>query len=102
MDGATETWSAIADGLTNRFVLSMLVANDELYVGTQGGGVFRLDGDEWVATDSRIADLYITDMTVSGDTIYAVELHSDVFQSVDRGQTWEPLYVQQKAYATAR
>jgi len=46
-----ETWRHLTDGLTNLNIqsLSFRPESDELWTGTSGGGIYRLEGSHWVS-----------------------------------------------------
>src|ERR671935_229329 len=66
-------------------------SNGDVFVGTQGGGVFRStdNGDSWTLVDTGLTNTYVAALTVSpsGD-VYAGTWGGGVFRSTDDGDHW--------------
>lgn len=77
-------------------LLSVSGAHAALYAGTMGGGIFKKTdaGSTWVAMNSGIKDLRVTDLAVSPKRekrIYAGTLFGGLFLSDNGGFSWMPL-----------
>ena len=67
--------------------------NDEIYVGTQYGGVFRSinNGDNWTARNNGLKSYEINCLAIDGDELYAgtrLGGSDGVYHSSDDGITW--------------
>jgi photosystem II stability/assembly factor-like uncharacterized protein len=63
------TWSAVNNGLNNRWVRSLAIDPTDpstLYAGTNGGGVFKTTsgGADWVAINSGLTSTNIDELVI--------------------------------------
>lgn len=83
-------WRQLNNGLYNVYIRSLAIdSNGVLYVGTQGGGVFRSSdgGQRWHPT-SLTALWTIRTLVVHAPYILAGTSGGGVFKSTDAGTTW--------------
>ncbi len=76
------------------YVTSYANNDDEIYVGTQYGGVFRStnNGDDWTARNNGLKSYEINCIALDGDQLYAgtrLGGFDGVYHSSDDGITWE-------------
>ncbi len=68
--------------------------NGTLYVGTQGGGIFRLsnDGNSWTPVNKGFtvdeSSIFISSLVMMGDTLYAAS-GSNIFRLTDGSKSWQ-------------
>lgn len=83
------TWQQ-SNGPYRASVWAIAVAsNDHIFVGTDGGGIFRStnDGDTW--TDIGLRGLHVLSFAFNGGGhIFAGTIFDGVFRSTDNGDTW--------------
>ncbi|HUL44827.1 MAG TPA: T9SS type A sorting domain-containing protein [Bacteroidota bacterium] len=87
-----DSWTTVNTGLTNIGVLSMSVCDTMLFVGTYGGGIFRLtnSGGSWDSVNAGLTDKYVSAMAVgaNGTSLFAGTSSGGVFLSTDFGESW--------------
>ncbi|MCC6397127.1 MAG: T9SS type A sorting domain-containing protein [Bacteroidetes bacterium] len=89
------SWILSSEGLTFRFLTSLVLCNGFLFAGTEGGGVFRADigASSWSACSDGLANLYVQSM-IAIDTclMAAITGRPGIHISSDLGQSWKPAY----------
>ena len=87
---AGDTWTATAPLNGSGGLWPMLSFHGYLFVGGQGGGVFRIEhtGDTWQAMNNGLGNLNAYAFTTLGDIIY-VGTTAGVWRTADDGATWE-------------
>ncbi len=89
-----------ATGLTNQNVFTLAAAGNNLFAGTNGGGVFVSTdgGNNWTAASNGLTLQRIRALAVSGNNLYAGTIGgtpgatpNEVFISEDNGQNWRRL-----------
>ena len=88
-DDGGATWMDFNDGLTDRFVEAVAIAEDgaTAYAGTDGGVFRRSDGGAWVATDLTAAAVAFAVDPRDPRIVYAAA-QGGIFGSSDAGATW--------------
>lgn len=62
---------SLQDGLSQSQVYAIAESNDGfLWVGTQGGGIARFDGQSFEVVDANLPDSYINGLVVQGDLLW--------------------------------
>jgi photosystem II stability/assembly factor-like uncharacterized protein len=94
-------WSGSSSGLTTKFVYAIVAdwtANNRLFAGTFGGGVFRSTdkGASWQPITNELGDLHVRTLVMDGNvgTLFAGTLGGGVFKAGSLGESnplWEPL-----------
>jgi len=72
-------------------VTCSVVADTNIYVGTEGGGVFRSKDKKvttWKAVNTGLASAKITSLAVLGTVVYAATSDSGIFISNNLGENW--------------
>jgi photosystem II stability/assembly factor-like uncharacterized protein len=84
----SETWKRLNHGLTNTQVTAIALTNDSLYVGTNGGGVFRSTnhGETWKPLNKGLENLQIQTLVVNQSVLFAGTAGSGVFRN--DGENW--------------
>lgn len=87
-------WVPINVGLANLYVRSLAAWNGILYVGTEGGGIFRYDekANRWTAVNSELTNSYITSLAASGTTLYA-GTEDGIFRLDTQDKVWKSVNV---------
>lgn len=84
-----------ATGLTNLALNSLAAIGGNLFVGTDGGGVFvSPDGNNWMAVNNGLTLPRISALAADGNRLYAgtsAYNSNEVFVSNDNGQNWARL-----------
>jgi photosystem II stability/assembly factor-like uncharacterized protein len=93
-------WSASSSGLTTKFVYALVAdwtANNRLFAGTNGGGVFRSTdkGSSWQKINNELGNLAVRTLVMDGNvgTLFAGTLGGGVFKAGSLGESdplWEP------------
>lgn len=85
-------WQQADFGLPTKGILKIVIKKNFLFVGVYKEGVFRSNdnGDTWIAVNNGISDLWISDISIQDDTLYAVS-RSDLMRSTDNGDNWEKI-----------
>lgn len=83
------TWISVGAGLFNN-VLSLLVKEDALFVGTYLGGVYRSldDGSSFTSTKDGLGDRIVNALASNGASLYAGTFGGGVFVSGNNGALW--------------
>ncbi len=85
----------VTTGLTNLNVTSIAAIGANLFVSTDGGGVFvSPDGNNWMAVNNGLSFQRIYTLAVSGNTLYAATLGgttatNEVYVTQNNGQNWQ-------------
>jgi photosystem II stability/assembly factor-like uncharacterized protein len=71
-------------------ILAFAVSGDNLFAGTQDGGVLRSTdgGAHWSAANTNLTDPFVRALAVSGTNLFAGTFGSGVFRSTDNGAGW--------------
>ncbi|MBD2066019.1 putative baseplate assembly protein [Leptolyngbya sp. FACHB-671] len=80
-------------GLTNRNITAVAIAQNYLFAGTAGSGVFRSkdNGDRWEQVNTNLTDLEIRCLTVDADgKVWVGTSKRGVFYSDNQGELWTP------------
>lgn len=82
-------WIASNNGLTNLNVRALLSDGQNIFTGTEGGGIFLStnNGANWTAVNTGLTDLNITSLVIKGSDIFA-GTHSGIFHSSNNGAGW--------------
>jgi photosystem II stability/assembly factor-like uncharacterized protein len=89
-DDRGNTWVPVNEGMTDRFILSLAVAEDgAVYAGTFRGGVFesRNGGKSWQAVNNGLKRLEIKALMISAGVIYA-GTGDGLYRRTLRGDEW--------------
>jgi ligand-binding sensor domain-containing protein len=88
-----ENWSVIADGLTDKYIYSLVINDNKVYVGTEHGGIFTLDenGYGWsqLVTGEEIPN--VKALAIYKDIIFAGShgnIKKGLFISTNKGESW--------------
>lgn len=68
------TWASVGGGVTDPFILSLIVVQDgSIYAGTLRGGIFRSrdDGASWQAVNTGLKRLEVKALMATDDGLYA-------------------------------
>jgi len=84
-------WEPMNNGLYGGITTSISIDNDNILVGTIGGGVFLStdNGNNWEQKSSGLPDLFVNAVLISGKNIFAGTQDSGIFISTDYGNTWK-------------
>ncbi|MBU1622248.1 MAG: hypothetical protein KJ597_01605, partial [Nanoarchaeota archaeon] len=90
------SWTSQSNGLNFKNIGSMTVAENYVYLGTLGGGVYTgtINGDysiTWSAMTGPYPEIFNIQIKVdptNSNTIYATSFPGGVFKSTDGGLTW--------------
>ena len=87
----SDSWTRL--GLEGNVVTALSVKKNKIYVGTQRGEIFRLDGagEPWKLISSDMVHNFISDLKWFGPIFYATSWSKGVFRSTDNGNSWTPL-----------
>lgn len=84
----------INTGLTNRNITAVAIAQDYLFAGTSGSGVFRSkdNGDRWQEININLTDLEIRCLTVDDSgNVWVGTASGGVFYCDNQGELWQPV-----------
>lgn len=84
-------WKKIDDGLSNKFILSIVTnSNNQIFVGTYGGGVFFTNdiGKTWINTNEGIIDPFITKLITNSTGSVFAGTDQGIYRSDDNGDNW--------------
>jgi hypothetical protein len=71
-NGSDTNWVAINNGLTNRYIESLVVIDSNVFAGTDRGVFLSTDnGNSWLIADSSLSGKYIKSLSVSGGNLIA-------------------------------
>ena len=84
------TWHSVSNGLPDNIVLSIAVADTDLYATSFANGVYAStdNGTNWTYAANGIVGSDITSLSGDGSNVYAVFSYDSVFSSTDDGNTW--------------
>lgn len=84
------TWDSVSSGLPVNKVLSIAVADTDLYATSFSDGVYVScdNGTHWSYASNGIVGSDITSLSGNGSNIYAVFGNDSIFSSTDDGNTW--------------
>src|SRR5581483_10945261 len=87
---AVQNWTQTAGPEGGKVTALAVGANNNIFVGTQGGGVFRStnNGDTWAAASNGLTNRDVTSLIMRNGVLYAGTAGSGVFRSQDNGGTW--------------
>ncbi|MEX2055284.1 MAG: sialidase family protein, partial [Candidatus Andersenbacteria bacterium] len=82
------SWTAVNSGLTNPLVRAFALSGTNLFVGTNGGGVFRSsdNGTSWTAVNTTFSSVFA--FAVSGTNLFAGTTNGRVILSSNNGTNW--------------
>lgn len=89
-DDTGKTWKSLGStGLTCKYLNSIAILDNTLFVATEGG-IFNSSnkGELWTMSSSGIARTYVLDLENMGETIYAATEKDGVFYTKDNGKSW--------------
>lgn len=89
-------WQAVATELADQSVLSLLAQGSKLYIGATRGLYLSLDQGDSVdlAWGQDLAGISVTALLAdptNARQLYAGTAYAGVYQSLDEGQTWQPI-----------
>jgi len=88
-DGGTN-WTATNNGLTNKYVSSLLKSGIHLFVVTDAGIFVTTDnGANWAQANNGITN-QANSITLAGTNLFAGTFNSGIFLSTDNGAIWNP------------
>jgi photosystem II stability/assembly factor-like uncharacterized protein len=93
----TTTWVSLGNGLGASVVTALgFDASGNLFAGTQGSGVFKLEGHAWVVNSLGITNLAI--QAIAGDpnnanVVYVGTAGGGVYKSLNDGANWQAVDV---------
>lgn len=81
-------WNA-TNGVGGGFVYCIAAAGSDLYIGTQGYGIFKStdNGNSWLPADSGLGNKYVYSLVSAGPNIIA-GTRQGVYYSSDNGHRW--------------
>ncbi len=84
------TWHSASNGLPDNIVLSIAVADTNLYATSFDNGVYAStdNGANWTYAANGIVGSDITSISGEGSNVYAVFRYDSIFSSTDNGNTW--------------
>ena len=84
------TWDSLGNGLPENKVLSLAVADTDLYATSFSNGVYAStdNGKNWTYAANGIVGSDITCLSGGGSNVYAVFNLDSVFSSTDNGNSW--------------
>jgi hypothetical protein len=84
-----DNWAQVNTGLTNLFVRSLLIYQDNLYAGTAGGVFMSTNlGSSWQSKSAGLpADANVRSIIANGNVLYA-GLDEGVYKSTDNASSW--------------
>ena len=89
---SNDNWKAANVGLTstNLSVGSIAVVANNLYIGINTSGVFKITEGEsnWTAVSTLAAGVRVVSLAASGSTLYAGTLANGMFKSTNGGDSW--------------
>lgn len=87
---ASAQWQEVNNGLYGASIYSIAVSGNDIFVGTNGSGVFLSTGlgESWVQKNNGLTDYIVNAIAIKGSTIVAGTT-SGIFISMDYGNTWE-------------
>lgn len=80
-------WSTVNSGLKNKNILCLGANNSKLYAGTKGGGVFELNGSNWLSILKDLPNKNVNALLIS-DTNIIVSTDSGVCFYEKNGTNW--------------
>ena len=85
-----ESWTWLQHFPPNWIVRALVVVDTTLFVGTDGGGVFRsgMHSDTWFASNDGLTDLNIRTLALVGTTLFVGTHGGGVFRSTNNGALW--------------
>lgn len=101
-----ESWQEMNNGLLHPNVLSLLLTDSNIYIGTNGGGIYRMsyDSEIWNPANEGISDYLIFNIAGSSNKdLFAAGL-SNLYRSSNNGLNWIPVVggiEQSQVYTTA-
>lgn len=83
-------WTAVSTGLTNMYVKSLVVSGNNIYAGTQGGGIFKSSNDGALWTDVSFGIPLFSDITCFATSALNIFAGTDngVFSLLDGDTIW--------------
>jgi photosystem II stability/assembly factor-like uncharacterized protein len=71
-------------------IVTFIRANEKLYAGTNGKGVYYSadDGYDWTQSNLQMIDMVITDLLSVDNRIFAGTMNNGVYYSLDNGKSW--------------
>jgi photosystem II stability/assembly factor-like uncharacterized protein len=87
---AYSQWEPCNDGLLGASARAIIYANNSLYLGVFGGGVYISTdmGENWVEKNNGLTNLYVRCLQINGSNILAGTSGGGVFLSTDNGESW--------------
>jgi hypothetical protein len=83
------SWSGKNTGLTNTVILSMARLNNNVFAGTQGGGIFKTvnKGTNWSPVNTGLSGFSINTIVTHGTDVF-IGTNSGIYKSADSGTNW--------------
>ncbi|MGB3650028.1 MAG: putative baseplate assembly protein, partial [Rivularia sp. (in: cyanobacteria)] len=88
------TTFTVNTGLTNLNITSLIIADNTIFAGTAGSGVFRSqdNGKRWQQVNNNLTDLEIRCLAInSNNNLFAGTAKGGVFRSTNQGDFWAPI-----------
>ncbi len=84
------TWDSVGNGLPLNKVLSLAVADTDLYATSFNNGVYAStdNGKNWTYAANGIVGSDVTSVSGDGSNVYAVFNGDSLYSSTDNGNTW--------------
>lgn len=81
------SWTALKKGPAS--ITTLAAMGSLIFAGTTSDGVFlsKNNGDSWESVKDVQTNGYVSSLTISGSTIYAV-IDGDIYYSMDNGNNW--------------
>ena len=91
-NGVSDHWTVVEAGLGNQNAESLLFANDTLFAGMLGDGVYRStdNGVSWALENNGMNRIFVSTMLrgVDSNYLFATTWDGGVFRSADNGVNW--------------
>jgi photosystem II stability/assembly factor-like uncharacterized protein len=87
------SWSNSNEGIMNKHITALFLKDSILFVGTDGGGVYRSTdkGSNWKQMDNGMTNITIPALDIKGTSIIAGTSGNGVFVSDDNGLSWNKI-----------
>lgn len=86
---AGQSWIAVNNGLTDRYVHALAGSGNNLFAGTlHGAFISTNNGQSWLTINNGLPDSPVYSLVVSGTNLFAGTFGSGVYLSTNNGQSW--------------
>lgn len=84
-------WSALNAGLPGfPYFEALTLHAGSVFAGAYGGGVFRLSGSQWTASNTGLTSAEVASFASLGGALYAGSFGAGIFRTTNNGQVWLP------------